>query len=264
MLFLRDSRHVELTQAGEVLLEESRRLLSDAERVVGLTRAAAYGAGRRKLVVGFQANAAAELTPQILSAFQSQFPSVQVHMQGFDFTDPYVGLADGSADVAFVRPPLVVKDWLGLETLFVEPRVLVVSTSSPLAAQSEVSVEQVTNEFFVARKAPEDWRNFWLATDSRQGEPVRLGAEVSTVDECFEAILSQRGVAFSQASTQRYLQQTGTRIRSRHRHSRRRRCRSRGAPTSTPSWSVISSTPRASSPRSAPCPRRWPPRRRPW
>ncbi|HKV19839.1 MAG TPA: LysR family transcriptional regulator [Mycobacterium sp.] len=209
VLFLRDSRHVELTQAGEVLLEESRRLLSDAERIVGLTRAAAFGTGRRKLVVGFQANAAAELTPQILSAFQSRFPGVQVHMQGFDFTDPYVGLADGASDVAFVRPPLVVKDWLSLETLFVEPRVLVVSSSSPLAGQDDVSVEQVTDEFFVARKAPEDWRNFWLATDSRQGEPVRLGAEVSTVDECFEAILSQRGVAFSQASTQRYYSRPG-------------------------------------------------------
>lgn len=209
VLFLRDSRHVELTQAGEVLLEESRRLLSDAERIVGLTRAAAFGAGKRKLVVGFQANAAAELTPQILSAFQSRFPGVQVQMQGFDFTDPYVGLADGTADVAFVRPPLVVKEWLGLETLFVEPRVLVVSASSPLAEQADIRVEEVTDEFFVARKAPEDWRNFWLATDSRQGEPVRLGAEVSTVDECFEAILSQRGVAFSQASTQRFYSRPG-------------------------------------------------------
>ena len=208
-LFLRDSRHVELTQAGEVLLEESRRLLSDAERIVGLTRAAAHGAGRRRLVVGFQANAAAELTPQILGAFQAQFPGVQVQMQGFDFTDPYVGLADGSADVAFVRPPLVVKDWLAIETLFVEPRVLVVSSYSPLAALGEVSVEQVTDEFFVARKAPEDWRNFWLASDSRQGRAVRLGAEVSTVDECFEAILSERGVAFSQASTQRYYGRPG-------------------------------------------------------
>ncbi|HEY5843690.1 MAG TPA: LysR family substrate-binding domain-containing protein, partial [Mycobacterium sp.] len=192
-----------------VLLEESRRLLSDAERIVGMTRAAAYGASKRKLVVGFQANAAAELTPQILSAFQSRFPGVQVQMQGYDFTDPYVGLADGSSDVAFVRPPLVVKSWLGLETLFVEPRVLVVSTSSPLSDRPEISVEQVTDEFFVARKAPEEWRNFWLATESRQGEPVRLGAEVATVDECFEAILSQRGVAFSGASTQRYYSRPG-------------------------------------------------------
>lgn len=209
VLLLRSSRHVELTAAGQVLLEESRRMLADAERIVALTRDAAHGSSTRKLVVGFQANAAAELTPQILGAFQAQFPGVQVQMQSFDFTDPYVGLADGSSDVAFVRPPLLMQDWLGLETLFVEPRVLVVSTSSPLAGQPHISVEQVTNEFFVARKSPEEWRNFWLATESRQGEPVRLGAEVSTVDECFEAILSERGVAFSQSSTQRFYGRPG-------------------------------------------------------
>jgi DNA-binding transcriptional LysR family regulator len=209
VLFLRSTRQVELTPAGQVLLDESRRLLRDAERIVGITRAAAHGAGRRKLIVGFQANAAAELTPQILGAFQSQFADVQVQMQGFDFTDPYVGLADGSSDVAFVRPPLVVTDWLGLETLFVEPRVLVVSSSSPLAGQPNVSVEQLTNEYFVARKAPEEWRNFWLAAESRQGEQVRLGAEATTVDECFEAIQSQRGVAFSQASTRRFYSRPG-------------------------------------------------------
>jgi DNA-binding transcriptional LysR family regulator len=209
VLFLRSSRSVELTAAGVVLLDESRRLLADADRIVGLTRAAAHGAGRRKLVVGFQANAAAELTPQILRAFQSQFPGVQVHMQGFDFSDPYVGLADGSSDVAFVRPPLAVRDWLGLEALFIEPRVLVTYANSPLAALTEVSVEQVADQFFVARKAPEDWRDFWLATRSRQGVPVRLGAEAATVDECFEAILSERGMAFSQASTQRFYSRPG-------------------------------------------------------
>ncbi|MDF3311296.1 LysR family transcriptional regulator [Rhodococcus sp. T2V] len=209
VLLLRNSRHVELTPAGQVLLAESRRMLADAERIVALTRDAAHGSSARKLVVGFQANAAAELTPQILGAFQSQFPGVQVQMQSFDFTDPYVGLADGSSDVAFVRPPLLMQDWLGLETLFVEPRVLVVSTSSPLADKPHISVEQVTDEFFVARKAPQEWRNFWLATESRHGEPVRLGAEVSTVDECFEAILSERGVAFSQSSTQRFYGRPG-------------------------------------------------------
>ncbi|MFD6061276.1 LysR family substrate-binding domain-containing protein [Rhodococcus wratislaviensis] len=125
-------------------------------------------------------------------------------VHSFDFADPYVGLADGSSDVAFVRPPLLMQDWLGIETLFVEPRVLVVSANSPLAELSEVSVERVTDEFFVARKAPENWRNYWLAAESRQGEPVRVGAEVATVDECFEAILAERGVAFSQASTQRF------------------------------------------------------------
>ncbi|USI92709.1 LysR family transcriptional regulator [Rhodococcus pyridinivorans] len=154
VLLLRSSRHVELTPAGQILLDESRRLLANAERAVNLTREAAHGVSTRKLVIGFQGNAAAELTPHILSTFQSLHPGIQVQMHSYDFSDPYVGLADGSSDVAFVRPPLLMQDWLGMEALFVEPRVMVVSANHPLAQLPEVSVEQVTNEFFVARKAP--------------------------------------------------------------------------------------------------------------
>jgi DNA-binding transcriptional LysR family regulator len=208
-LFVRSSRHVELTPAGEVLLDGSRKLLVDAERIAGITKRVGRREPHARLVVGFQANAAAELTPQILNAFHDLHPTVEVEMRSHDFTDPYVGLADGSVDVAFVRPPILVQDWLGLEMLFVESRLLVVSSSSPLAGASEMSVEQVLDQPFVARRSPEAWRNFWLATDARNGEPVRLGAEVATVDECFEAILSERGVAFSQASTQRYYDRPG-------------------------------------------------------
>ncbi len=160
-------------------------------------------------MIGFQANAAAELTPKILTAFHDLHPGVEVEMRSHDFSDPYVGLADGSVDIAFLRPPVPVEDWLGIETLFIEPRVLVVSATSPLAGLGEISVEQVLDQPFVARKSPEAWRTFWLATDHRQGTPVQLGSEVSTVDECFEAILAERGMAFSQASTQRFYDRPG-------------------------------------------------------
>jgi hypothetical protein len=39
--------------------------------------------------------------------------------------------------------------------------------------------------------------------------PVKLGAEVATVDECFEAIMCERGVASTQASTQRFYGRPG-------------------------------------------------------
>lgn len=208
-LFVRTSRHVELTPAGELLLDGSRRLLTEAERLAWQIQDAGRGGSERRLVVGFQANAAAELTPRILNAFHDLHPQVDVEMRSHDFSDPYVGLADGSVDVAFLRPPVLVQDWLGIDTLFVEPRVLVVSATSPLAGLDEVSVEQLLDQPFVARKSPETWRTFWLAADHRQGAPVHLGAEVSTVDECFEAILSERGVAFSQASTRRFYDRPG-------------------------------------------------------
>lgn len=208
-LLERTSRHVTLTPAGVVLLEEAARLLTSADRLAAVTRDAAYNGGNGSLIVGFQGNAAAELTPKILAAFQTRFPRVQVQMRSHDFADPYVGLASGSTDVAFVRPPILLQDWLSVETLFVEPRVLVTSTDRHLAERSRVSVEDVLDEPFVGRRAPEYWRDFWLAVDSRGPHTVRLGAEVGGVDECFEAILANRGVAFTQASTQRFYDRPG-------------------------------------------------------
>ncbi|MBS1690828.1 MAG: LysR family transcriptional regulator [Actinobacteria bacterium] len=208
-LLVRSSRSVALTPAGEVLLDGSRRLLVEAERVASLTKDVGRSPIRRRLVVGFQANAAAELTPQILNAFHDLHPTVDVEMRSHDFSDPYVGLADGSVDVAFVRPPLLVQDWLGIEPLFVESRMLVVSEHSHLAGHTQLSVGQLVDEAFVGRRSPDEWRDFWLAVDSRGGMPVKLGAEVSTVDECFEAIMSERGVAFTQASTQRFYGRPG-------------------------------------------------------
>jgi DNA-binding transcriptional LysR family regulator len=208
-LLERTSRQVALTPAGTVLLEEAERLLTSAERLTAVTRDAARNGGHGSLIVGFQANAAAELTPKILAAFQTRFPRVQVQMRSHDFADPYVGLANGSTDVAFVRPPILLQDWLSVETLFVEPRVLVMSADCHLADRKRVSVEDVVDEPFVGHRSPDYWRDFWLGVDRRGPHTVRLGAEAGSVDECFEAILANRGVAFTQASTQRYYDRPG-------------------------------------------------------
>jgi DNA-binding transcriptional LysR family regulator len=207
-LLERTSRHVELTPAGEVLLDEARRVLASAEHAVDATREAAAGASGH-LVVGFIANAAAELTTHILAQFGSSHPRAHVDLRQFDFRDPYAGLAEGSTDVAFVRLPLAGADWLEVVVLFEEPRVLCLSAHNPLARVAEVTVKMVAQQPFVANRSPGYWRDFWLAADQRGGLPVRIGAEASTIDECFEAILQDRGVAFTQLSTMRFYSRPG-------------------------------------------------------
>lgn len=104
-LLNRTGRGVTLTPAGEVLLGHARDLLMAAEVAASLTKQAAREPSR-KLVVGFQSNAAAELTRTILEAYRYSNPAVEVEMRSFPFSDPTAGLADGSSDVAFVRPPV--------------------------------------------------------------------------------------------------------------------------------------------------------------
>jgi len=207
-LLNRTSRNVTLTAAGEVLLNHARDLLMAAEAAVSLTKQAAREPNR-KLVVGFQSNAAAELTRAILEAYRFNNPTVEVEMRSCPFNDPTAGLADGSSDVAFVRPPLPLLKDLRMATLFTEPRVLAVSDDSQLSSRSSVHVDELLEEPFVARNAPDLWRNFWLATEARHSQPPVIGSDVSTVDECFEAILSQKGIAFTQASTQRFYSRPG-------------------------------------------------------
>lgn len=207
-LFVRTTRRVALTRSGEVLLAEARALLSDAERIASVTRSAGWH-DHRSIMIGFQANAAAELTPRILSLFAERFPGRQSEMQSRDLADPYAGLSDGSVDVAFVRPGSPAPEWLSMEVLFSEPRVLAVSSESVFAGARSVSIDQLADQPFVARKGPDAWRDFWLATNLRQGHPVRVGAEIAQLEECLEAVISGRAIGFTQISTFRYYSRPG-------------------------------------------------------
>lgn len=206
-LFKRTSRRVELTEAGLAILEEARATLAAADRTLAVARSAARG--KRRLTVGFVANAAAELTPVILQEFGRLHSGVDIHMRQYAFTDPLAGLGNGEVDVAFVRPPVQSGPTIESATILSEERVLILSESHALAQQPWVTVDMLLNEPFVARRAPRDWRDFWLGVDHRGGHEARIGAEVSTVDECLEAILTDRGIAFTQASSQRFYARPG-------------------------------------------------------
>jgi len=96
-----------------------------------------------------------------------------------------------------------------MEPLFADGQLRVLRQRRVLGHHEHPGLEQVVHELFVARRAPAYWRDFWLATDVRDGHPAAVGAEVATVDECFEAILAERGAAFTQASTKRFYGRPG-------------------------------------------------------
>jgi DNA-binding transcriptional LysR family regulator len=50
--------------------------------------------------------AGAELLFRMLADFEAAYPEITVEATEYDFADPTAGLADGSADVAIIRPPV--------------------------------------------------------------------------------------------------------------------------------------------------------------
>ncbi|MEU7605909.1 LysR family transcriptional regulator [Streptomyces sp. NPDC040724] len=208
-LFTRSRAGMALTGPGRALAERIPVLLSDWDQVLCDTRTAA-GRAARVLRIGYLASAANETTPGIIAAFARRRPGWRAEMRQASWSDPTAGLADGDVDVALLRLPFPGQDALRVEVLFTEPRWVALPASHPLAACERIPFRDLWDEPFVA--APPEtgaWREYWLATDEREGHPVRVGAVTDQPDDWLSAIANGYGIALTPESSARFYARPG-------------------------------------------------------
>lgn len=191
----RDSRRVELTNAGAALCEQARPLLSSAEQAIAAARAA--GDEQPQLILGYVAALTRRMVAPAIELFAEQRPDVEITIHFADFLDCYGGLRDGAADVAVLYGQL---DDAGLDLrfLFDLPRGVALPADHPLAEARELSIEDLLTEPLIdVPIADRVCRDFWICAKQRGGRPPRIGATVRTLDGLLEAIGAGLGVAFT-------------------------------------------------------------------
>jgi DNA-binding transcriptional LysR family regulator len=146
-LFLRDRHGVELTDAGTALLPEARSTLAQAERAGEIARRAARGE-EGVLDVGFFASIAFSLLPQLARAYTEEHPRVELRLHDLSSGQQLQALRSGQLDVGLMMRPNSAAD-LNLETLFVEPMMVVVGEGHALAYSDGVALRQLADEPFV-------------------------------------------------------------------------------------------------------------------
>lgn len=188
-LLERNSRRVQLTEAGEELLREGRDLLSRARRATQRTRAA----GAPRATVGFYGSAANQLLPQALREFAERHPDFAVSVRELRLGE-LVALVDGDVDVAFTRVlPGQVEFDLEIEVLAQEPRLVAISTTHPLVGRDRVCFADLAAESFIVNPVT-DRPMRWLAEQRRHGLPGRIAATASAVLEILTLVAADRGV----------------------------------------------------------------------
>jgi DNA-binding transcriptional LysR family regulator len=184
VLFVRSTRQVRLTPAGERYLEGARAALAMLDDALQAARGGDAASTAPPLKVGFLETAALELTEPILAAFRDRRPDVAVELVGTSYADPSCGLADGRTDVALVRMPIGATD-ISSETVFTEALTLAVHSTHPFAAQSSVTLADALQQPLLA-PATDDavWRAFWLLdrfrADASERAAVIQSASVSS------------------------------------------------------------------------------------
>ncbi|MFJ3023202.1 LysR family transcriptional regulator [Streptomyces tendae] len=202
-LFRRDRQGVTLTEAGTALLPHARRVLADWTEGAAAVEAA-RAARRGTLVVGMSTSPGRDgLLPAIRSRFTAAHPEAVLRLRQVTWEDPTAGLADGTADVAYVWLPLPDADRYAWTVVAEEPRLVALPDTHPLAARGEIDFADLTDEPFLALP-PEAGvlRDFWLALDERRAldgpdaRPPRVGAEISGTEETYEALVAGLGICF--------------------------------------------------------------------
>jgi DNA-binding transcriptional LysR family regulator len=144
VLFVRNSRHVELTEAGTALREHGRHALN----AVGAAVRHAQSAGGAQTDLRFVLKPGGDggLLSGMLAAYAEQPDARHVDIVFSGPTDRADFLRDGRADVGLLYAPFDDLDGLDHETLYTEDRVLIVPSGHRLAGHESVRMSDLDGE----------------------------------------------------------------------------------------------------------------------
>ncbi|PLS15262.1 LysR family transcriptional regulator [Bacillus sp. M6-12] len=128
-LFKRNNRNVELTIAGTLFLEESRKLLSQLDHAQNIARWAHRGE-TGSLVMAFVGSANYDIIP-LMKGYRKRFPKVDITLLQMHTPVQIEQLSKGKIDIGIMRPPTT-NDILNFETIRREPWVAALPEGHPL------------------------------------------------------------------------------------------------------------------------------------
>ena len=166
-LFVRTTRSVQLTPAGEQLHQDARAVFASVDSAV--RRVHEVDRGVERLVVAFTPGLHVS---EVVRAFTATHPEVEIELLRLNWWEQDAPLRDGRADVGYLRRPF---DDTGLRTI-------------PVGTEQKVACLPVTHPLARRRK---------LITADLDGETIldAHSRRTSSVEEKFELIAAGQGIA---------------------------------------------------------------------
>ena len=181
-LLYRDSRGVELTPAGQRLLQHARLIMRQVEYLKSeFTEYGSDAAGHIRIFAN--TTAVTEFLPEILAGFLAARPGVTVDLQERLSRDIVRGVLDGSTDLGIIAGPVAAT---GLQVLhFSTDRLLLaLPVGHPLATEKKVTLRQTLTYQHIGLHEGSTLLSFLRDQVERLGGNLSLRIQVSS----FEAV----------------------------------------------------------------------------
>ena len=179
-LFLRNKRHVALTEAGAVLLGRARHLLAEAQRAAQEVARVASGQSG-VLTLGYTATASHRLLPELVPQFREHHPQVRLELLEMPSAQQPEAIAEGRIELGLVCAPLAAPGLVELP--LVRERLLVVLPQGhSLAARRTVRPRDLDQQAYVGVRPDIEpaWAEAAFRALKRAGAVPRLVQETDT------------------------------------------------------------------------------------
>lgn len=193
-LFVRNTRRVDPTPAGKVLIEEAQRVLG-AAREARLAVTQVNGLARGQLRLGSMQSLAPFVDlPVSLGRFRGTLPGIDIELRFDGAADLLAEVDAGRLDVVFTQP-----GGLGAGTtmrmLACEDLVLITAPGHPLAGAAAPELADLAGETFVDLKPDWGMRRLIDRSFARVERVRRTGFEVNDVAMVLDLVAEGLGVA---------------------------------------------------------------------
>lgn len=196
-LFHRARGHITLTDAGETLLPFARRILADAETARREVQEVAR-LRRGRLRLGAPPSLCASLVPDVLRAFHTAYPGVELLVTEDGSQDLVRALADGALDLALVITPLPVQaPALATSDLLREELVVVSAPDrpAPVGRRTRIRVEDLRGRPLAMFRRGYDLREFTTAACRAAGFEPAFTVEGGEMDAVLGFVRAGLGLA---------------------------------------------------------------------
>jgi DNA-binding transcriptional LysR family regulator len=194
-LFVRSTRRVELTPAGQALLPEARRTLAAAQAATDAV-AAVQGLLRGSLAVGtMQILPPAVDLVAILGRFHREHPAVELRLRQAGTGTLLAEVHAGTLDLALVAPVGRPPTGLSMRQLASDPLLVACAPNHPLADRGQVDLAELAGERFVDFQPDWGLRMLLDQAFAAAGLERTTALEVNDVPSLLELVAHGLGIA---------------------------------------------------------------------
>jgi DNA-binding transcriptional LysR family regulator len=146
----RSARQIELTEAGEIVFEQSKMILESLDNLSS-NLYDLMNLKKGKIKIGIPPLIGFLFFPKIIKKFKASYPEIQIQLVEHGANRVQQEVNDGLLDLGVVVMPLN-EDKLEIVSFLTEHLMLFVHHSHPLANREKVSMKELENESFIIFK----------------------------------------------------------------------------------------------------------------